>query len=142
MTIHLRARLPGRPIGEAPEPRRAADIRHLKEAIQHHVGIPLIGGLQPSDQVAVLAVDHRRFENPIELSQKEFQMLKLFLENEGKVLSRQEILTKVWGFDYFGTDRTVDNFIMRLRRMVEPDPAEPVYLISVRGVGYKLVQGD
>ena len=53
----------------------------------------------------------------VELSQKEYQILKLFLESEGKVLTRQDILTKVWGFDYYGTDRTVDNFITwRLRR--------------------------
>jgi len=76
----------------------------------------------------------------VELSQKEFQILRLFLENEGKVLSRQDILTKVWGFDYFGTDRTVDNFINKLRQKVEPDIARPTHIMTMRGVGYKFAR--
>ncbi|RIK62217.1 MAG: DNA-binding response regulator [Planctomycetota bacterium] len=82
----------------------------------------------------------RKDGNQIELSQKEFQMLKLFLENEGKVLSRQEILTKVWGFDYFGTDRTVDNFINKLRQKVEDDINKPEHILTMRGSGYKFVR--
>lgn len=76
----------------------------------------------------------------IELSQKEFLMLKLFLENEGKVLSRQEILAKVWGFDYFGTDRTVDNFINKLRQKIEPDINNPSHILTMRGSGYKFTR--
>lgn len=82
----------------------------------------------------------RKDGNQIELSQKEFQMLKLFLENGGKVLSRQEILTKVWGFDYFGTDRTVDNFINKLRQKVEDDINRPEHILTMRGSGYKFVR--
>src|SRR5690606_15006727 len=76
----------------------------------------------------------------IELSQKEFLMLKLFLENEGKVWSRQEILDKVWGFDYFGTDRTVDNFINKLRQKIEPDINNPSHILTMRGSGYKFTR--
>lgn len=82
----------------------------------------------------------RKDGKDLELSQKEFQMLKLFLENEGKVLSRQEILTKVWGFDYFGTDRTVDNFINKLRQKIEDDINNPVHILTMRGSGYKFVR--
>lgn len=82
----------------------------------------------------------RRNGEQIELSQKEFLMLKLFLENEGKVLSRQEILGKVWGFDYFGTDRTVDNFINKLRQKIEPDINNPSHILTMRGSGYKFVR--
>jgi DNA-binding response OmpR family regulator len=82
----------------------------------------------------------RKDGNNLELSQKEFQMLKLFLENEGKVLSRQEILTKVWGFDYFGTDRTVDNFINKLRQKIEDDINNPEHILTMRGSGYKFVR--
>ncbi len=82
----------------------------------------------------------RKDGNQLELSQKEFQMLKLFLENEGKVLSRQEILTKVWGFDYFGTDRTVDNFINKLRQKVEGDINRPEHILTMRGSGYKFLR--
>ena len=80
-------------------------------------------------------------KNEVELSQKEYQILRLFLENEGKVLSRQDILTKVWGFDYFGTDRTVDNFINKLRQKIEPDISDPAYIATVRGSGYKFSRG-
>lgn len=82
----------------------------------------------------------RRNDKQIELSQKEFLMLKLFLENEGKVLSRQEILAKVWGFDYYGTDRTVDNFINKLRQKVEDDINKPIHILTMRGSGYKFVR--
>lgn len=82
----------------------------------------------------------RRSGKQIELSQKEFLMLKLFLENEGKVLSRQEILAKVWGFDYYGTDRTVDNFINKLRQKVEDDINNPRHILTMRGSGYKFLK--
>lgn len=77
--------------------------------------------------------------NPIEMSPKEFDILKLLIENEGKVLSRDEILNKVWGFDYFGTTRTVDNFINKLRSKLEKDSNSPEFIITIRGIGYKFV---
>jgi len=79
---------------------------------------------------------------PVELTSKEFDLLKFFLTREGEALDRQEILNRVWGFDYFGTDRTVDNFINRLRRKFEPDPEDPQHFQTVRGVGYRFVSGD
>lgn len=82
----------------------------------------------------------RKKDEQIELSQKEFLMLKLFLENEGKVLSRQEILAKVWGFDYYGTDRTVDNFINKLRQKIEDDINKPRHILTMRGSGYKFLR--
>lgn len=76
----------------------------------------------------------------VELSQKEYQILKLFLESQGKVLTRSDILTKVWGIDYYGTDRTVDNFINKLRQKIEPDIANPVHIVTMRGSGYKFTR--
>jgi DNA-binding response OmpR family regulator len=76
---------------------------------------------------------------PLETSVKEFQLLKFFVENRGKVLDRKEILNKVWGYDYFGTARTIDNFITKLRQKVEDDPDDPKHIVTVRGVGYKFV---
>ena len=57
----------------------------------------------------------------------------------GKVLSREDLLEHVWGYDYFGDSRLVDVHIRRLRMKIEPDPASPTYLVTVRGTGYKLV---
>jgi DNA-binding response OmpR family regulator len=74
---------------------------------------------------------------PVTLTAKEFDLLHFFLSREGQALERQEILNRVWGFDYFGTDRTVDNFINRLRQKFERDPNQPVHFLTVRGVGYR-----
>ena len=59
------------------------------------------------------------------------------IENRGRVLSRDQILNQVWGYDYEGTARTIDNFINKLRNKIEPDPARPSLILTVRGVGYK-----
>ncbi len=74
-----------------------------------------------------------------ELTTLEAQLLRYFVENEGRVLSRQDILDDVWPSDADVTTRTIDNFVLRLRRIIEPDPANPRYLLSVRGTGYRFV---
>ena len=72
-----------------------------------------------------------------DLTTQEAALLRLFAENPGRVLPRQEILRKVWPPDADVTPRTIDNFVLRLRRMVEPDPANPTHIVSVRGTGYR-----
>ncbi len=72
------------------------------------------------------------------LSKKEIELLKLFTEKVGLVISRDEILDKIWGKDQFPTSRTIDNFILNFRKMFEEDPKTPLYFHSIRGVGYKL----
>ncbi|MDX2007837.1 MAG: response regulator transcription factor, partial [Meiothermus sp.] len=72
-----------------------------------------------------------------QLGVKECMILKLLMERPGQVVSRTDILDKVWGEDAYPTSRTVDNFIVRLRRLFEPDPAHPVHLHTVWGVGYR-----
>lgn len=74
-----------------------------------------------------------------ELTTLEAQLLRYFVENQGRVLSRQDILDDVWPADADVTTRTIDNFVLRLRRILEPDPANPRYLLSVRGTGYRFV---
>lgn len=71
------------------------------------------------------------------LGKREVKLLRLLLEKEGEVVSREEILQKVWGYDVFPTTRTIDNFIVAFRKSFEPDPKHPRHFISVRGVGYK-----
>lgn len=75
----------------------------------------------------------------IETSSKEFDLLKLFIENEGKVLTREEIISRVWGMDYYGTSRTVDNFITKLRHKLVGEDNHIEYIVTARGVGYKFV---
>jgi DNA-binding response OmpR family regulator len=73
----------------------------------------------------------------VEMTAHEMKLLEFFLRNEGSLLPRQRILSAVWGSDYFGTDRTVDNFINRLRAKIELDPKEPVHIVTLRGAGYR-----
>ena len=73
----------------------------------------------------------------IEVSNREFRLLCYLISNRGRVLSRDQILNKVWGYDYEGTARTIDNFINKLRSKIEPDPTRPTFILTVRGVGYK-----
>lgn len=74
------------------------------------------------------------------LTPLEFDLLKCFFTNEGAVLTRSQLLDNVWGVDSSPTTRTVDNFIVRLRRHFEMDPARPQHFLSVRGVGYRFVR--
>lgn len=90
-------------------------------------------------------VDFDRFEatvneQEIKLTPIEFQILRTFKEHEGKVLSREQLLEGAWGFTGPASTRTVDNFIMRLRRAFEPDPSQPRHFLSIRGAGYKFVR--
>lgn len=78
-----------------------------------------------------------------ELSSKEFHLLRYLIQNRGRVLSRDQILNKVWGYDYDGTPRTIDNFINKLRQKLEPDPLNPKWIQTVRGSGYRFkAQGE
>ncbi|HEY9060220.1 MAG TPA: response regulator transcription factor [Pseudobacteroides sp.] len=73
----------------------------------------------------------------IDLPLKEFELLKLLIMNKGKVLSREILLEKVWGFDYYGETRTVDVHIRYLRQKIEDDDSNPVYIETIRGIGYR-----
>lgn len=75
---------------------------------------------------------------PIGLSVKEFHLFKFLMENIGKVISRDEILDKVWGYDSYPSTRTIDNYILSIRKKIEPDPANPKYVLTVPTIGYKL----
>jgi two-component system, OmpR family, alkaline phosphatase synthesis response regulator PhoP len=74
---------------------------------------------------------------PVELTATEFDVLWCLVEAQGRVLSREEILTQVWGVGHHGTLRTIDNFLLQLRSKLEKDSAEPEHLLTVRGVGYR-----
>jgi DNA-binding response OmpR family regulator len=76
----------------------------------------------------------------VQLTPIEMNLLRYFTENEGRVITRVELLERVWQQPYIETTRTIDNFVMRLRKYFEADPAVPRHFISVRGVGYRFVR--
>ncbi|MGV9825865.1 MULTISPECIES: winged helix-turn-helix domain-containing protein [unclassified Gordonia (in: high G+C Gram-positive bacteria)] len=75
---------------------------------------------------------------PITLPLKEFDLLEYLLRNAGRVLTRGQLIDRVWGADYVGDTKTLDVHVKRLRSKIEPDPANPKHLVTVRGLGYKL----
>jgi two-component system, OmpR family, response regulator RegX3 len=68
---------------------------------------------------------------------KEFELLEMLLRNSGRVLTRMQLIDRVWGSDYVGDTKTLDVHVKRLRAKIEPDPANPVHIVTVRGLGYK-----
>jgi two-component system response regulator RegX3 len=81
----------------------------------------------------VVSVDGAQIPMPL----KEFDLLELLLRNAGRVLTRGQLIDRVWGADYVGDTKTLDVHVKRLRSKIEPDPASPKYLVTVRGLGYK-----
>ena len=74
---------------------------------------------------------------PIELTRTEFRLLSELVTHERKVLSRNQLLELVWGYDYYGDERVVDAHIRRLRAKIERDPSDPELVVTVRGLGYR-----
>jgi two-component system OmpR family response regulator len=102
-----------------------------------------IAGEEASLKIGELDVDIARHRvslsgSVLELSPKEFDLLAFLAKNKGLVFSREQVLEKVWGYDFAGDTRTVDVHIRWLRQKIESDPRNPKYLITVRGTGYKL----
>ncbi len=90
-------------------------------------------------EISVDIVRHtvRKAGSPVELTAKEFDLLVMLMRNSGKVLTRNTLLDKVWGVEYYGDTRTVDVHVRYLRQKIEDNSDEPVYIQTVRGVGYK-----
>jgi len=101
-----------------------------------------------SFEEANLKIDFAAFKLQVngqeqECSTRELNLLRYLIQNRGRVLSRDQILNKVWGYDYDGTPRTIDNFINKLRQKLEPDPLNPQWIQTVRGSGYRFkAQGE
>jgi two-component system alkaline phosphatase synthesis response regulator PhoP len=99
---------------------------------------------QPADgyQFGDVRIDFRRAEvtrnaQPLELSAREFQLLKYFIEHRGATLTREELLNEVWGYNAMPSTRTVDVHVAWLRQKIEPNPRHPQYVLTVHGMGYK-----
>lgn len=123
-------------------------LARVRNLLQRHANLkaarPAVTGTEDVFEFDGASVNFTRHEvqvrgTPHALTSLEFKLLKCFVENEGIVLTRAEILDKVWGLDSSPTTRTVDNFIVRLRQHFELDPANPRHFLSVRGVGYRFV---
>ncbi len=79
---------------------------------------------------------------PVSMPLREFELLEFLARNPDRVLTRSQLMDRVWGVDYIGDSKTLDVHVKRLRAKIEPDPSRPVHLITVRGLGYKLVSRE
>ena len=101
-------------------------------------------GAGDSVDVGLLRIDFRlrkawRGSEPVALTELELDLLRYLLDRPGEVVTREELLSRVWGVSSHSKTRTVDVFVSRLRKLLEPDPAAPAHLLSIRGLGYRLV---
>ena len=118
-----------------------ARVRALLRRSQRGTSLPV----QQTLQVGWLLLDLGRRElmvngEPVELTPSEFELIRVLMENPGYAFTRDELLEKSLGYSYEGLGRTLDSHIKNLRRKIEPDPRSPVYIQTIYGVGYKLVE--
>ena len=90
-------------------------------------------------RVELLSMEVRRAERPVNLTAMEFKVLRFFVMNPNRVISRDKLLDEVWGYHNYPCTRTVDNHVLRLRQKLESDPSHPVHFQTVYGIGYKFV---
>jgi len=117
-------------------------IARVKANIRR-TGMAEIIGADPANvrDFGNITIDLNRYEArkngvPLELTLREFELLKYLAEREGKVYSREQLLEDVWGYEYYGDIRTVDVTVRRLREKLEDDSSDPKYILTKRGVGY------
>ncbi len=106
------------------------------------------GAVAESTDMGILSVGPVRLDidrhlinvngNPVSLPLKEFELLEFLMRNSGRVLTRNQLIDRVWGSDYVGDTKTLDVHIKRLRAKIEDDPANPIFIQTVRGLGYKM----
>jgi two-component system response regulator RegX3 len=118
LVARIRAVLRRRGDAAEPQPEGVLEAGPVRMDVERHV----------------VAVDGELVALPL----KEFDLLEYLLRNAGRVLTRGQLIDRVWGSDYVGDTKTLDVHVKRLRAKLEPDPASPKYLLTVRGLGYKL----
>lgn len=112
---------------------RAVLRRQIPEAAEDGNGALSAGPVRMDVERHVVTVGG----SPVPLPLKEFELLELLLRNAGRVLTRGQLIDRVWGADYVGDTKTLDVHVKRLRSKIEPEPSSPRYIVTVRGLGYK-----
>ena len=115
--------------------RMKAVLRRHTDAVpvSETPGVIEVGSVRMDIDRHIVEVHGEKISMPL----KEFELLELLLENTNRVLTRGQIIDRVWGSNYFGDTKTLDVHIKRIRSKIEDDPARPVHLLTVRGLGYK-----
>lgn len=115
-----------------------ARIKAVLRRIKSGSGIPEV------HRFGNLEINFKKYEaskngEPLKLSPREYELLKCFIEREGEIVSRDELLNRVWGYDSIPDTRTIDAHIVKLRRKIEDKPDEPKIIVTIHGIGYKFL---
>jgi two-component system, OmpR family, response regulator RegX3 len=113
--------------------RVRAVLRRGGEAEELMPPVLEVGPVRMDIERQVVSVDGKSLRLPL----KEFELLEMLLRNAGRVLTRMQLIDRVWGSDYVGDTKTLDVHVKRLRTKIEPDPAHPTHIVTLRGLGYK-----
>ncbi|MBM7411711.1 two-component system response regulator RegX3 [Clavibacter michiganensis] len=113
--------------------RIRAVLRRRVEVDDEPLNVLEVGSVRMDVERHTVEVDGREIAMPL----KEFELLELLLRNAGRVLTRGQLIDRVWGSDYFGDTKTLDVHIKRIRSKIEREPSDPVLLVTVRGLGYR-----
>jgi two-component system OmpR family response regulator len=144
-------RIRGYDVGADQYLQKPFDLEELlsmtRNLLMRRARLPAVSGHasgEPAYEFGRARVNFDTFEvtvdgRPVRLTYTEMKLLRYFVENEGSVVTRNQLLEHVWGMSHSPTTRTVDNFIVNLRRCFEIDPARPRHFLSVRGAGYRFV---
>ena len=108
--------------------------RIVDDALEGENGVHLVGGIKLDVGKHQVTINGQIVSLPL----KEFELLEFLMRNAGRVLTRSQLIDRVWGGDYYGDTKTLDVHIKRLRAKIEADPANPVLIQTIRGLGYKL----
>jgi len=93
-------------------------------------------------EIDFTSMEAKRAGKPVSMTAQEFKLLRFLSRSTDRVISREELLNEVWGYQNYPSTRTVDNHVLRLRQKLEPDPAHPHFFVTVHSAGYKFVPGD
>lgn len=119
-------------------------IARIKVILRRVQNISNTANKSAFESVGLMLVDFKNYEATVEnekvkLSHREFEVLHYLWQHRHKVVTRDDLLKNIWGYDEFPTTRTIDNFILRLRQKIETDPNKPKIILTVHGIGYKMI---
>ena len=131
----------------SPKELLARVRRVMRRSVEITQGVPSAAAVPAVEEtlsfgnvvVDFTAMEAKRSGFPVALTAQEFKLLKFLAASPGRVVSREQLLNDVWGYQNYPTTRTVDNHVLRLRQKLEPDAARPRYFLTVHGAGYKFV---
>src|ERR1700719_132278 len=117
------------------------NVRKQQAAVIAEVAAPRDLLLFGDVEIDFTSMEAKRSGKPVSMTAQEFKLLRFLSRSTDRVISREELLNEVWGYQNYPSTRTVDNHVLRLRQKLEPDPAAPRYLLTMHGAGYKFAPG-